>query len=94
MYERDNKEYLNRLTKTARSCWMIGAFLVILMLTLLHFTSQNKHVISKFFNNQLDNRVLVQQSRFKDRVETIKKVCAEENKMKKYKYDLNSHISQ
>ena len=94
MYERDNKEYLNRLTKTARSCWMIGVFLVILMLTLLHFTSQNKKVIPKVSGAKLDKRILVKQNRFNDRIETINKVCAEENKRKRYKYDLNSHISQ
>lgn len=94
MYERDNKEYLKRLTKTARSCWMIGVSLVILMLTLLHFTSQNKQVTPKVFSDKLDNRILVKQNRFKDRIENINKVCAEENKRKRYKYDLNSHISQ
>ena len=94
MYEKDNKEYLNRLTKTARSCWMIGVFLVILMLTFLHFTSQNKQVIPKVFSTNMDNRVLVKQNRFNDRVETINKVCKEENQRKRYKYDLNSHISQ
>ena len=86
----DNKEYL----KTARSCWMIGVFLVILMLTFLHFTSQNKQVIPKVSSANMDNRVLVRQNRFNDRVETINKVCKEENQGKRDKYDLNRHISQ
>ena len=101
MYETEKKEYLNRLKKTARSSWIFGVFLVILMLSLLHFTSQNKQVIPKIFSNNLqhnsnnlDNRVLVKQSRFKERVKTVEKVCDEENKRKRYKYDLIDHISQ
>ena len=94
MYETEKKEYLNRLKKTARSSWIFGVFLVILMLSLLHFTSQNKQVIPKIFSNNLDNRVLVKQNRFKERVKTVEKVCAEENQRKRYKYDLNDHISQ
>ena len=94
MYETEKKEYLNRLKKTARSSWIFGVFLMILMLTLLHFTSQNKQVIPKIFSNNLDNRVLVKQNRFKERVKTVEKVCAEENRRKRYKYDLSDHISQ
>ena len=94
MYETEKKEYLNKLKKTARSSWIFGVFLLIVMLTLLHFTSQNKQVIPKIFSNNLDNRVLVKQNRFKERVKTVEKVCAEENKRKRYKYDLSDHISQ
>ena len=94
MYETEKKEYLNRLKKTARSSWIFGVFLVILMLSLLHFTSQNNQEIPKIFSNNLDNRVLVKQNRFKERVKTVEKVCAEENKRKRYKYDLSDHISQ
>ena len=94
MYETEKKEYLNRLKKTARSSWIFGVFLMILMLTLLHFTSQNKQVIPKIFSSNLDNRVPVKQNRFKERVKTVEKVCAEENKRKRYKYDLSDHISQ
>ena len=94
MYETEKKEYLNRLKKTARSSWIFGVFLLIVMLTLLHFTSQNKQVIPKIFSNNLDNRVLVKQNRFKERVKTVEKVCAEENRWKRYKYDLSDHISQ
>ena len=94
MYETEKKEYLNRLKKTARSSWIFGVFLMILMLTLLHFTSQNKQVIPKIFSSNLDNRVPVKQNRFKERVKTVEKVCAEENRRKRYKYDLSDHISQ
>ena len=94
MYETEKKEYLNRLKKTARSSWICGVFLVIVMLTLLHFTSQNNQVIPKIFSNNLDNRVLVKQNRFNERVKTVEKVCAEENPRKRYKYDLSDHISQ
>ena len=94
MYETEKKEYLNKLKKTARSSWIFGVFLLIVMLTLLHFTSQNKQVIPKIFSNNLDNRVLVKQNRFKERVKTVEKVCAEENRRKRYKYDLSDHISQ
>ena len=94
MYETEKKEYLNRLKKTARSSWTFGVFLMILMLTLLHFTSQNKQVIPKIFSSNLDNRVPVKQNRFKERVKTVEKVCAEENRRKRLKYNLSDHISQ
>ena len=94
MYETEKKEYLNRLKKTARSSWIFGVFLMILMLTLLHFTSQNKQVIPKIFSSNLDNRVPVKQNRFKERVKTVEKVCAEENRRKRLKYNLSDHISQ
>ena len=89
MYEKEKNEYLNRLKKTARNSWIFGIFLVIVILVMIHShsTSSNNLMLPK----QSDNRLLVQ-NRFKDRLETIDSVCAEENF--KNDFDLRSHIPQ
>ena len=90
MYEKEKmNRYLNRLKKTARNSWIISIFLLIVILTLIHShsTSSNNMMLPK----QSDTRLLVH-DRFKDRLETIDSVCAEENL--KYDFDLRSHIPQ
>ena len=89
MYEKEKNEYLNRLKKTARNSWIFGIFLVIVILVMIysHSTSSNNLMLPK----QSDNRLLVQ-NRFKDRLETIDSVCAEEHL--KNDFDLRSHIPQ
>ena len=88
MYEKDKNEYLNRVKKTARNSWIIGVFLVIMILILINFSSPSK---DPMLPKKLDDRLLVQ-NRFKERLKHIDRVCAEENW--KNDFDLRSHISQ
>lgn len=78
---------LNKIKISARSTLVVGVFLVVLMITVLYVTSMNNQVMHR----SLDNRLLAQ-NRFRNRLETIEKVCEKENL--KDKFDLKSHISQ